>query len=133
MGRVFGICVERGSELPAGSPGRKFKGRVVFQGNSVRDEENYNALFSDLGSSPANVSSDRFLDCYGLLAGHAIQMADAVRAYTQAALTGAATAFRATSGRRRGRARGARSAPSAWPCMVTPTPARAGSVGATRL
>ena len=30
FGRIFEICVEKGSELPEGDPGRKFKGRVVF-------------------------------------------------------------------------------------------------------
>ena len=30
VGRVFGILVEKGSELPKGHPERKFKGRVVF-------------------------------------------------------------------------------------------------------
>jgi hypothetical protein len=37
VGRVFDICVEKGSELPWGSPGRKMKGRVVFRGNGVLD------------------------------------------------------------------------------------------------
>ena len=32
VGMIFDICVEKGSELPKGDPGRKFKGRVVFQG-----------------------------------------------------------------------------------------------------
>ena len=35
-GRVFSICVEKGSELEDGAPGRKYKGRVAFQGNEVR-------------------------------------------------------------------------------------------------
>ena len=35
VGLVFGICVEKGSELPAGDANRKFKGRYVFQGNNV--------------------------------------------------------------------------------------------------
>ena len=42
-GRLFCITVEKGSELsnlPDGTkdPRRKFKGRVVFQGNEVRDQ-----------------------------------------------------------------------------------------------
>ena len=37
MGYLFGICVEKNSELLAGHPSRKFKGRVVFQGNRVVD------------------------------------------------------------------------------------------------
>ena len=32
VGRVFEICVEKGSELPESDPGRKFKGRSVFRG-----------------------------------------------------------------------------------------------------
>ena len=38
VGRIFDICVEKNSELPEGHPNRKYKGRVVFQGNHVRDE-----------------------------------------------------------------------------------------------
>ncbi len=37
FGKIFGICVEKGSELPVGDKNRKFKGRYVFQGNDVRD------------------------------------------------------------------------------------------------
>ena len=53
VGKVFEICVEKGSELPPNDPLRKFKGRTVFQGNNVRDENSDSALFSELGSSPA--------------------------------------------------------------------------------
>ena len=35
LGRLFGFCVEKGSELPDGDPNKKFKYRVVFQGNGV--------------------------------------------------------------------------------------------------
>ena len=45
VGRIFDICVEKGSELPPGDPNRKFKGRVVFQGNDVKDENYDYALF----------------------------------------------------------------------------------------
>jgi hypothetical protein len=38
VGRVFELCVEKGSELPKGSKGRKYKGRSVFQGDQVKDE-----------------------------------------------------------------------------------------------
>ena len=55
VGKVFEICVEKGSELPEGHKLRKFKGRTVFQGNNVRDENADVALFSELGSSPATM------------------------------------------------------------------------------
>ena len=45
MSRVFGVCVDKGSELPKGSPGRKFKGRFVFQGDKVRDVSNEAVVF----------------------------------------------------------------------------------------
>ncbi len=48
-GMVFGIVVEKGSELPEGNPGRKHKGRVALRGNDVRDEPHYLATLQDLG------------------------------------------------------------------------------------
>ena len=36
---LFGICVEKGSELDKSNPGRKYKCRVVFQGNRVSDQD----------------------------------------------------------------------------------------------
>ena len=94
IGMVFGICVEKGSELPEGDPGRKYKGRVVFRGNDVRDESHYLATFQDLGSAPAGMSSGKFLDFLGLLPGWKLMQADAVRAYTQALLKGVPTYVR---------------------------------------
>ncbi len=45
--RIFDTCVEKGSELPIGDPATKFKGRVVFQGNSVGDENWEAAMFQE--------------------------------------------------------------------------------------
>ena len=39
LGYLFGICVEKNSEQPKGHPSRKYKGRVVFQGNRVFDQQ----------------------------------------------------------------------------------------------
>ena len=66
VGRVFEICVEKGSELPKHSPLKIFKGRTVFQGNNVQDENSNTALFSELGSSPASMEAGKVLDAYGL-------------------------------------------------------------------
>ena len=46
LGRIFEACYEKGSELSPDDPRRKFKGRTVFQGNNVRDENSDHALFS---------------------------------------------------------------------------------------
>ena len=64
IGKVFEICVEKGSELPVGHELRKFKGRTVFQGNNVRDENSDVALFSELGSSPATMEAGKAVDAY---------------------------------------------------------------------
>ena len=51
FGWLFGICVEKNSELPEGDPLRKMKGRVVFQGEPGHQPE--------LGSG--NIPGPRFL------------------------------------------------------------------------
>ena len=37
FGMIFGFVVEKNTDLPEGDPRRKFKGRVVFQGNKVKN------------------------------------------------------------------------------------------------
>ena len=81
VGRVFEVNVEKGSELPVGHPGRKFKCRVVFQGSNVRDEHNQWALFQDLSSCPATMQAAKAADVIGLFGGNDVQQADAEQAY----------------------------------------------------
>ena len=59
IGKLFGICVEKGSELPDGDERKKYKYRVVFQGNRVIDQNMDEAQFQDLGSAPATVEASR--------------------------------------------------------------------------
>ena len=91
VGRVFEICVEKGSELPEGDKLRKFKGRTLFQGNNVKDENADVALFSELGSSPATMEAGKAVDAYGSQPGHITQQNDGVQAYTQAFMKGVET------------------------------------------
>ena len=91
VGKVFEICVEKGSELPEGHKLRKFKGRTVFQGNNVRDENADVALFSELGSSPATMEAGKAVDAYGSQPGFVNQQNDGVQAYTQALMEGVET------------------------------------------
>ena len=43
-------------------PGRKYKGRSVFQGNNVRDQ-NWNwAEFQELSSAPASMTASKIAD-----------------------------------------------------------------------
>ena len=92
--RIFELCVEKGSELPEGDPARKFKGRSVFQGNQVKDENWNNAMFAELGSSPAALQAAKLVDAYGLLPGHTTEQADAEMAYINANLEGTPTYVR---------------------------------------
>ena len=70
VGLVFGIVVEKNHELPEHDPKRKYKGRAVFQGNNVWDEEGNWAVFQELGSCPATMEAARCADPYGLMPGH---------------------------------------------------------------
>ena len=91
VGRVFEICVEKGSELPKGHKLRKFKGRTVFQGNDVKDENSEAALFAELGSSPATMEAGKVVDAYGAQPGYKTEQADGKQAYTQSLMRGTKT------------------------------------------
>ena len=88
MDTSLAFVSKKGSELPIGDQGRKFKGRVVFQGNRVVNQSWETAVFQDLGNSPATMDASRAADCYGCFPGHKTEIADAVQAYTQARLKG---------------------------------------------
>ena len=89
MGYLFGICVEKNAELDPKF--RKYKGRVVFQGNRVVNQNYDAAIFQDLGSSPATLEAARAGDAYGAAPGHVIEVADAEQAYIQAEMVGTET------------------------------------------
>ena len=91
FGYLFGIMVEKGSELPDDDKRKKFKYRVVYQGNNVIDENWDHAIFQHLGSSPASMEAGKMVDAFGLLPGHDLQQADACQAYIQAELEGEET------------------------------------------
>ena len=88
MGRLVPLCVEKNFELSPDDPARKYKGRVVFQGNMVKDQDYADAEFENLGSSPATMEASKSVDAYGCLEGHGIQTADAEQAYIQADMKG---------------------------------------------
>ena len=63
IGSLHELCVEKGSELPKGDPGRKYKGRVVFLGDRVKDGVGDSAIFSELSSSPASMDAGKSATC----------------------------------------------------------------------
>ena len=91
FGYLFCICVEKNSELAPDNPKRKYKGRVVFQGNRVTNQNWEAAIFQDMGSNPATMDAGRAADCYGCVEGNSIEVADAEQAYIQAELSGTPT------------------------------------------
>jgi len=66
FGMIFGCVVEKNTDLPDGDPRRKFKGRVVFQGNNVKNQNWENAVFADHRSSPSSMEAGRLVDIFGL-------------------------------------------------------------------
>ena len=76
-GRVFAICVEKGSKLDAADPNRKFKGRVFLQRNNVKDENYDWALFAELVSSPCTMQAGKMSDAIGLLEGNQVEFSNA--------------------------------------------------------
>ena len=108
FGMIFGICVEKRSELPDGHPGKKYKGRFDFRGNDVRDQNWEHAIFQELGSSPAAMEAGKSADFYGLLPGHGIEQSDAEQAYTQSLLGGTETWVTLPRDR--------------WPCLLYTSP-----------
>ena len=97
VGDAFEICVLKGSELPDTKENwdkglKKYKGRVVFRGNDVKDENQDVALFQELGSGPPTMCSGKVCDAFGLSEHDFItEQADAVQAYTQCKLKGVPT------------------------------------------
>lgn len=62
----------------------KLKVRSVFRGDETRDQNGDLALFRDLKSLPATVSTINLVLYYGLRKGNCLRIADAQRAYLQA-------------------------------------------------
>eukprot|EP00959_Pyramimonas_sp_CCMP1952_P395555 8288194-Pyramimonas_sp.AAC.1 len=73
----------RNSELPIGHKDRTYKGRVVFVGSDVRDQNTEVALFQELSSSPATMQASKAARTYCLCEGSAVKQADAKQAYAQ--------------------------------------------------
>ena len=90
-GSLATIVVEKNAELPRSDPSRKFKGRTVFLGDQVRDQDWQHAIFQEIASAPAAMEAGRMCDFYGTIDGHTLSTSDGVQAYVQALLRGPKT------------------------------------------
>ena len=81
FGTLRSLCHEKLSELPLHS--RKYKGRVVFRGDIVKDEDGWYAVFSEQGTSSSHMAATKFMDVLARCLGNDGEDSDAVAAYTQ--------------------------------------------------
>ena len=69
FGSLMELCFEKNPELDKNDPLRKFKGRVVFRGDQVRDQNHDVALFQEMSSSPATMGASKVGDFMGSFLG----------------------------------------------------------------
>ena len=60
FGELMELCHEKHSELPPEQ--RKYKGRIVFRGDKVKDETGFYAVFSEQGTSASHLAAAKVLD-----------------------------------------------------------------------
>ena len=88
FGSVRDLCHQKHSErtdLPA-----EYKGRVIFQGNMMRDETGFYAIMSEQGTSASHMAGAKILDGLARMPGMTGHDSDARSAYTQVRLAEAA-------------------------------------------
>ena len=73
---------------------KKYKGRVVFRGDIVKDDSGSYAVFIEQGSSASQMTAAKIMDIISRLPGCDGQAADAVSAYTQVKMEGAHKLFK---------------------------------------
>ena len=89
FGRVYPLCHIKNSQLSREK--WNYKGRVVFEGNRITDQDGTWAVFSEQGTSASHLSAAKFLDALARMPGNAGQDSDAMGAYTQTELLGEET------------------------------------------
>ena len=78
---LMDICHLKNAELEAKH--QKYKGRVVFRGDIVKDDSGSYAAFTEEGSSASQMTAAKVMDIISRLPGCSGQASDAVSADTQ--------------------------------------------------
>ena len=97
VGDLLALCVQKNDELPDTPENyelKRFKGRVVYGGHNVKDQDGRAAMFQELHSAPAMTAASRVCDFHGLLPNHIQEQSDADMAYTQSLFKGTPTFVR---------------------------------------
>jgi len=84
LGELMKICSVKFFEMA--SEFWKYKGRICFRGDNVKDQDGAVAVFQEMSSSPTAVQGVNANVAYGCLPGHDSEVADAIRAYIQSLL-----------------------------------------------
>ena len=97
FGTLMTLCHEKHSELntslssmsgqeTAAKVEKKYKGRVVLRGDTVRDDTGHFAVFSEQGTSASHLAAAKFIDAIARFPGNDGSDSDAIGAYTQVPL-----------------------------------------------
>ena len=68
FGSLMELCHLKNAELS--KQHQRYKGRVVFRGDNVRDKEGYLAVFSEQGTGASHQAAAKFLDAIARLPGN---------------------------------------------------------------
>ena len=85
FGSLRALCHLKNSELE--SIFQQYKGRVIFRGDTVKDEDGIYAVFSEQGTSASHTAATKVIDALAHMPGMAGSDADAKAAYTQILLS----------------------------------------------
>ena len=75
------ICSEKHVELEPQY--RSLKGGICYRGDQAHTEKGNLALYQTMSASPASITAANVIIVYGLMKGHKITSADAVKVYLQ--------------------------------------------------
>ena len=78
----------KNAELP--KEYQSYKGRIVFRGDDIKDEEGFKAVFTEQSTSSAHMAATKFLDAIARFPGNDGEDSGARKAYTQIPLAEAA-------------------------------------------
>jgi hypothetical protein len=81
FGNLMPLCHRKNSEF--GEEFWSYKGRIVFRGDGVKDEQGFFAVFTEQGTSSTQQAGTKFLDIIARFPGNKGEDSDARGAYTQ--------------------------------------------------
>jgi len=88
FGSLMELCHIKNSQM--GEEFWSYKGRIVFRGDIVKEEDGTYAVFTEQGASASNMAAAKFLDAIARIPGNDGEDSDAIGAYTQVKLSDAA-------------------------------------------